>query len=160
MFQPLERTLTTAFCRKPLRNSLFPYTSTPPSLIFSYTWGLLLLLPLPPLPTAKAETPERRRHRLGRRRGCSAASLGSRLAWRHKVTPSSPFPPSQGSPPAQDLAARSCSCSVMAASPFWRPPSFPAIGTSTSSIHIAPETRSSKWLRPVAAGPKVPAVAP
>jgi hypothetical protein len=130
MFQPLEIKLATAICRKPLRISLF-FTHPPLPLCSSLTGGVSCFFS--PSPLCSRPRPRCQNGGATSLAGGEAPrlpALGQRLAWRLKVAPSSPFPPSQGSPPVQDLAGRSCSCPVTAAPPFRRSPRFPYTSTS------------------------------
>jgi hypothetical protein len=134
-------------------------------LYFSLTGGASCFFsPSPSLLTAKAETPGWRRHRPGRRRDSSAPNLLSRLAWRLKVVPSSPFSTSQSSPPAQDLAAPAAAARSQrrphSCDPRASQPSGPAQAASTSPLERAqasgyapqrPDPRSPRWRHGTAA---------
>jgi hypothetical protein len=98
MFQPLEIKLATAICRKPLRISLF-FTHPPLPLCSSLTGGVSYFFS--PSPLCSRPRPRRQNGGATSLAGSEAPrlpALGQRLAWRHKVAPSSPFPPLAGQP--------------------------------------------------------------
>jgi hypothetical protein len=93
MFQPLERTLTTAFCRKPLENSLLS-THPPLPLYFSLTGGVSCFFSSSPLcPRPRPRCQDGGATSLAGGKAPRLPALGQRPAWRPKVTSSSPIPP-------------------------------------------------------------------